>query len=487
MKIFIIALLIANSIAAFSQDRLNEIVKTETAFIENFSSNYRNWPQSENDSVGLKVINEVYYTMASKTNILLPRRVSANLSSKRNLWRLSAEVTYADGNSYFGLLFGSFDSKITYAFMINGGGNYVILQIEGSKNSVLKQGKSAKINTGKNAINILSVETDNDYYYNFPNTQFLVNGREVDQPTKAEQTKLDAAAAEKNKDAKDAYKKFTIEDMEEMSKDFALRRIDPENFGDGKIGIITTRGAAANFDNLWLETKPNKGRTVMYNNKWSKDPYFFKYLAKDIAAEEQVKRQEQQNKKLADTESDLKKAKAAIARLPASLLHPFGNTVAAAVPNEKAVVWLQRFVIEMQGYVGNPLYTYPEKDLLKKEDSTEIYTVKHYLPAVNFSAQIVIGTKTKKAKCVIQLASDVSTENATTLCSNYLANMAAAFDKTSNVYIDNDNATGGKIIPRTLYISEGKNTIIKSYVIAKVEPLPNKQGGWDVLLVLFGE
>ena len=115
MKIFIIALLIANSIAAFSQDRLNEIVKTETAFIENFSSNSRNWPQSENDSVGLKVINEVYYTMASKTNILLPRRVSANLSSKRNLWRLSAEVTYADGNSYFGLLFGSFDSKITYA------------------------------------------------------------------------------------------------------------------------------------------------------------------------------------------------------------------------------------------------------------------------------------------------------------------------------------------------------------------------------------
>ena len=65
--------------------------------------------------------------------------------------------------------------------------------------------------------------------------------------------------------------------------------------------------------------------------------------------------------------------------------------------------------------------------------------------------------------------------------------MAAAFDKTSNVYIDNDNATGGKIIPRMLYISEGKNTIIKSYVIAKVEPLPNKQGGWDVLLVLFGE
>ena len=63
--------------------------------------------------------------------------------------------------------------------------------------------------------------------------------------------------------------------------------------------------------------------------------------------------------------------------------------------------------------------------------------------------------------------------------------MAAAFDKTSNVYIDND--TGGKIIPRTLYISEGKNTIMKSYVIAKVEPLPNKQGGWDVLLVLFGE
>jgi hypothetical protein len=490
MKKSIIFLLLLKSSCIFSQERLNEIVNPEISFLEDFSNNAKNWPQGENDSVGLKIFNEAYYTLAAKNNFILPKKLnSTSLSSERNLWRLSAEITYVDGKSFFGLLFGSFDSRITYAFMINGGGNFMVLKSEGAKNTILTQGKSAKINIGKGAVNILSIQTDNNYVYNYSDIRYYVNGSDVELSTKAEQDIIDASVAEKKKKNKeyDSSLELTLEDLENMQKSIVLHSLDPENYGTVKIGIITTRGAAANFDNIKLETKPNKGRIITYNNKWESDSYFTKYLAKDIAAEEQVEKAAQQNKKIKEAEAALNKARSTIARLSNKQLHPYGANIPAAVPDEKAVAWLQKFIPSFEGIVGRPLDYYPEKNMVANDDSSETYNVKHYLPGVDASIKAVINTKTKKANCVIPLAKGLTTKEAIALCTNYLANMAAAFEVIGKEYHEPTNVPVSSEIPRPLLINSGTSFIINGFTSARIDPRKDKQGTWYVVLYLFSK
>ncbi|MGF2413118.1 MAG: hypothetical protein ACQUYJ_12380 [Ferruginibacter sp.] len=475
MKKILTALLLFKSSLGFAQEKFNEIVKPEIYFLEDFSSNTKNWPLVVNDSVGFKIVNGVYNTMAAKTNIVLPKKISTSLSNKRNLWRLSAEVTYVDGTSFFGLLFGSFDSQTMYTYMINGGGNFVIVQTKGKETTVLKQGKSSKINIGKGAVNIISIETDNNDLYNYADIRFYVNGSNVEASTKAE--------AEKNVDKP---VEFTMKEIDAMQKDMVLHSIDPENFGDGKIGIIVTRGAAANFDNIKLETKPNKGRMIMYKNKWGYDPYFSKYLAKDIAADDQSARSEVINRKIKKSEEDLNKAKVAITRLSKKLLQPYGNAVAAAKPDEKAVAWLYDFVINLEGVVGGPLYAYPEKDLISKTDSTETYAVRHYLPGVITPGKVLINSKKNKSTCLIPLAKGLSTAEATTLSSNYLATIAAALGVNDNEYYEPVNKPVSTDIPRSLCINGSKSFISNRYVAAILDVKKDTDGTWGITMNLFG-
>ena len=485
MKRLILVLLLIKCSASFSQEKFNVIVDPVTNFSENFSSNYKNWPQAENESVGLKIIDGEFHLMAGKSNIILPQKINASLSNKNRLWRLSAEVTYIDGKSSFGIFFGTIDSPNTYAYMINGMGDYFILKINGGQNKVLAQGKSSKINIGKGAKNILSIETDNDYLYNYPYTCFNINGSNVRRITKAEEKAIEDKKP-KEADGTTAIVQFTKKDIDDMMKDLEVSRIDPEVGSNGKIGLILSAGVAAKYDNIMLETKPNRGRMIMYNNKWAYNPEFSKYLAKNIALEEETERAEVLSRKLKSEAEDLNRDKAAIAKLTDKQLHPYGNAVAAAKPDIKAVAWLRKIILQMSSPLGL-LFTYSEKELISKTDSSEQYKIKHNLPNINSTAAIDINIKKQKGFCAITLAKGISTEAATILCSNYLANLAAAFDVAGNEYYEPQNTAENKDIPRTLLINGSKNYLSSKYVAGLLDVVKDGDGTWKIVLYLIGK
>lgn len=468
-------------ITGYAQEKFNEIVNTEVAFLDDFSSNKNNWPTVVNDSLGLRLADGKYYTMAAKTNITLPKQVNLSLAYQNNLWRLSTEVEYVEGNGFFGLLYGSIAYPTTYAFMINGNRDFVILKTVKDKTEVLIKGNSSKINIGKGAKNILCISSAYNILNIEAETYFYVNGSRVQNPTKAEQAKIDLANEEIKK-KNGGNLPITLDDFMNIGKNF----IPLEPLGNGKIGIIVTKATVVNFDNLKLEVKPNKGNIIMRNNEWSTDATLTKYLSKELLEEDRLGAEEYKKSKLEREREKMVKAKESIGRLSENLLYPFGKTYKKAIPNDSAVAWLQEFKLSLSSSISSPLGFYEEKDLLSKNDSSETYQVRHYLPKIKAEARVQVNTKSKIGKfiAIIRLGEDLNEVQAIELCSNYLANIAAAFDHYGNKYIDVNEDKTDKTMPRQLYINDGGDFVSNKVTKATVKPVKGNNG-WNVYLHIF--
>jgi hypothetical protein len=469
MKKIIFVLLLLKTSLIFSQKILDQVVDAETIYNEDFKTT-GNWPQKRDDTSTAFTKEGVYYTLAVLKNINVLDKVGRSLANEKNFWQLNTVVQYSDGSGFYGLSFGASDDTKIWSFVINAMGEYGIIERNGKEVKILKQGKSQKINTGKGAINILTVQTDDDYIYNNAGIRFFVNGSNIEGLTKEEEA-IEKVTREKNK--------------ADMQNDATLHSINPKGYGgNGKVGILVMRGAAANFANIWLKIKQNKGGKIMYKNRWGYDASLCKYLPKNIALEEEEARNKAKIKEGKKEDEYLSATKKSIENLSKKILHPYGENFDAAIPNEQTVLWIKKLLDNFQFDVGNPLYFYPEKEERKTTDSSNFYIIKHYLPNIDYGAEAFVNTKSKNAQLSIVLGEGLPKNEAIKLSSNYLANVAAAFDIADANYSEEPGKTGNKEIPRELLLRIN-NKYMYTNIVGGIMVGKNKDETFNISLILF--
>jgi hypothetical protein len=153
----------------------NAATNNNEPFIEDFSSNAKNWNTIKNDSAEIQLKDGKYLCDNKKAGELMSTQ-SVYLPQGYN-YSVSISASHISGvnTGGYGLLFGHGTGNNFYAFEITAEGNFHVIK-SGRGNSVqelVKWTPSAAIKKGNNTVNILTLQKDS------VNWKFLINNQQV--------------------------------------------------------------------------------------------------------------------------------------------------------------------------------------------------------------------------------------------------------------------------------------------------------------------
>ncbi|MGH2552423.1 MAG: hypothetical protein ACRDEB_01835, partial [Chitinophagaceae bacterium] len=153
----------------------NAVTNNNEPYLEDFSSNVKNWTTKKNDSAEIQLKEGKYLCDNKKTGELISAQ-SIYLPQAYN-YSISISTSHVSGvnTGGYGLLFGHGTGNTYYAFEITSDGNFHVIK-SGRGNVVqelVKWAKSPAIKKGNNSVNILAVQKDS------ANWKFLINNQEV--------------------------------------------------------------------------------------------------------------------------------------------------------------------------------------------------------------------------------------------------------------------------------------------------------------------
>ena len=454
-----------------AQESYNVVVPPVESFRETFADNARGWPMHKSDTGMMAVTDGAYIHKAIMKETLTAKAAGADIRPQSNYYKLRVETKAMEGSGYYGLAFGIGNKANLNAFLINERGDYMVVERKDGVDKTLLSGKSAKINTGKGAVNVLSVETEKGYLgYQ---VSYCVNGSNVEIPTAAEQAIADAAKkATENKDETP-----TISDA-----DFGAMlagSLKPVGMG---IGMLTKPGAMVAYDNMQLQVMANKGDITMHKNSWKFDRADAVYLKKSLLAEEEARlaeRAQGDQKRAADA---MAKAQKEIAALSTAQRTPPGAGGKTFSPDAAAVAWLRDILFQIEN--SDPFGFYQEKQQNSKSDNMTQYTIQHKLPGITGNA---IGEieKGKSATLMILLGRGLTEAQARDQAGQQLVNLCAAAGATTCQYLEADK-TDPKLHMVRVYTG-GKSILSGRSTSAVVIPRLDDNGTWNLRMYMKAE
>lgn len=457
------------SVTCTAQESYNLILTPKEVFSETFTDNSLRWPTYKSDTAVMQVQDGFYYHNAILLDVLTPKSANANLQRSANYYKLRVETKLLEGTGFYGLAFGIKNRMNQNLFLIDGTGNFNIREVVDGKIKTEVKGKSPKINTGKSATNILSIETEQGIL-GF-HVSYLVNGSNIRALTNTEQAIADEAA----KTAPKKELRFTDEDM----ADLVIHSLEPKGSG---IGIITKPGTTVGYDNLKLWTLPNQGDIIMYKNNWKFDRADAVYLKKPLLAEEQkmlADREQAAKKRLVEKEE---KAKKEIAALTTAQLTPPGANGKKYTPNVAAAVWLHDILFQISN--SYPFGFYTEKEKSSVNGTTTEYRLQHGLPGIAAPA-IAVVEGNKSASLFLVLGNNLTEAEAKELQAQQLVNLCAAAGAGTCQYlrVEKDET----VLSMVGVHAGGKDFLSGRRTVPVLIPDKNADGTWRVRLYIKAE
>jgi hypothetical protein len=394
----------------------------------------------------------MYYHVARATNIIAIQNPYVSLFNKNNYWKYTVETTYNEGGGLFGLAYGVKDAKNYNLFLINGNSDFMIVSIVEGKSEILLKGNSEKINKGKGAKNILTIQNDQNKYVNYK-VNYYVNGSDVTLKTDKEESLVPKKTDDK---------KYVID----LVNDPLFNKSHGLDFANASsIGLFSAKGSSVAFDNIILKTKPNKGRMIMMNNTWADNEEEKKYLNPIIKNQEKEHTQKYNATIQRRIDSVYNSTKAEIANL--SL-----KDKKRVVAEVEAVVWLKDVLFN----ISTNFTFYYKMELITEKPGEKVYKIKHSLPNMDGPAQY-IGKSAGEGVVNVLLGKNLDELQAKKLVDQYISNLLA-----SNV---NAKFLDGEPANKDLHfvgVGYGRDFISNYNKIAYLLPKKNDSGNWDVVL-----